>query len=160
MAIPAGKRAKFLVFGIGNPGRRDDGLGPKLIEQIGGAEFPNMLNVAGEFRYQLNVEDALTMRDFDVVVFADASRSGEEPVTISEIDPAAEITITTHAMSPASVVALCLELYGRAPRSYLLSIRGYDWDVGEDLSPTAEQNLEKAMDVLMEFFGQLKESKG
>jgi len=160
MTIPAGKRAKVLVFGIGNPGRRDDGLGPKLIEQIGGAEFPIMLNVAGEFRYQLNVEDALTMKDFDVVVFADASRSGEEPITISEIGPAAEIAVTTHAMSPASVVALCLELYGHAPRSYLLAIRGYDWDVGEDLSPAAEQNLQKALEILREFIGRLEESKG
>ena len=157
MAVPAGKRAKVLVFGIGNPGRRDDGLGPKLIEHIGGAGFPKSLDVSGEFRYQLNVEDALTMRDFDVVVFADASRSGEEPVSISEIGPAAEITVTTHAMSPPSVVALCWELYGHAPRSYLLAIRGYDWDVGEELSPAAEQNLEKALDILRKFVGRFGE---
>jgi hydrogenase maturation protease len=160
MALPAGKRAKVLVFGIGNPGRRDDGLGPKLVEKIAGAEFPNSLDVSGEFRYQLNVEDALTMKDFDVVVFADASRTGEEPVAMSEVGPAAEIAITTHAMSPASVVALCWELYGHAPRSYLLAIRGYDWDVGEELSSAAERNLEKALDVLGEFIGRLDESIG
>jgi hydrogenase maturation protease len=160
MAVPSEKRAKVLVFGIGNPGRRDDGLGPKLVEKISGAEFPNALGAVGEFRYQLNVEDALTMKDFDVVVFADASRSGDESVAISEIGPAAEIAVTTHAMSPPSVVALCHELYGRAPRSYLLAIRGYDWDVGEDLSPAAEQNLRKALDILREFVGRLGEPNG
>lgn len=128
-----------------------------------------------EFRYQLNVEDAYTIRDFDLVVFADACcamgeegavRVGEngatgdggaaaqdapEDVALTEIGPSATIAFTTHEMSPASVLALCHELYGRAPRAYTLAIRGFEWDMGEGLSERGRANLVRAADILRRF---------
>lgn len=145
---------KILVFGIGNPGRGDDGLGPKFVERLRGrastdAEFKNSAPAGAcdlEFRYQLNIEDALTIKDHDFVVFADATTTGEEPATVTEIFPSDAIAFTTHRMSPAAVLALCHELFGRAPRAYTLAIRGYDWDIGESLSEQAESNLELAIE--------------
>ena len=266
---------KVLIFGIGNPGRRDDGLGPALLAEmrsaagvgvsagesegasfsdgsdagvkgravgspIAGGLYPrastaetdpqvkpgapddpvvaDAVGVAFEFRYQLNVEDAYTIRDFDVVVFADAKSVGGEggaksvkgrasgspiasglfprastaevylskpgaPATVdksgardvgedddiraletgaaapdvsegavlTEIGPSATIAFTTHEMSPSSVLALCHELYGSAPRAYMLAIRGYEWDMGEGLSEGARANLKRAVDVLRRF---------
>ena len=49
------------------------------------------------------------------------------------------------------MLALCRELYGLAPRAWLLAIRGYDWDVGEGLSEGAERNLAAALDLLRNF---------
>jgi hydrogenase maturation protease len=142
---------RVLVFGIGNPGRRDDGLGPALADALARTEL-GPKSVTSEFRYQLNVEDALTMKDFDIVVFADAAKSGRTPVTLMKIEPAATIAFSTHALDPASVLALCAELYGRAPDGYALAIRGEEFDIGEGLSPRAERNLVSALGTLASFF--------
>jgi len=153
---------KILVFGIGNPGRGDDGLGPRFVERLRGrassdaechdAAPANACDL--ELRYQLNVEDAYAIKDHDLVVFADATTAGEEPATMDEVFPSDTIAFSTHRMSPAAVLALCHELFGRAPRAFTLAIRGYDWDVGESLSERAESNLT----VAMERFHDLMES--
>lgn len=167
---------KVLIFGIGNPGRRDDGLGPALLQEMReprAAEGADSRAGAGdgpvlEFRYQLNVEDAYAVRDFDLVVFADAASAGKdagggageddiaakappEDVALTEIWPSATIAFTTHEMSPTSVLALCHELYGRAPRAFTLAIRGYEWDLGEDLSENGRANLIRAVEILRRF---------
>jgi hydrogenase maturation protease len=149
------KALKVLILGIGNPGRGDDGLGPALIERLqqNSQTRSDLLNAERvcEFRYQLNVEDALTIKDYDAVVFTDATTAGDSPATLTKIGPADTIAFTTHRMSPASVLALCHELYGRAPKAAMLAIRGYDWDIGERLSPQAEKNLDRAINLLNEF---------
>jgi hydrogenase maturation protease len=142
---------RILVFGIGNPGRRDDGLGPALADALTRSFVPGSGHVTGEFRYQLNIEDAATMKDFDLVVFADAAKSGASPVTLEKIEPAKTITFSTHALAPASVLALCAELYGTAPEAYVLAVRGDEFDVGEGLSAQAERNLGSALEILIPF---------
>jgi hydrogenase maturation protease len=145
---------KILIIGIGNPGRGDDGLGPALAAGLAGIEpealpegavtgIPQRAAFA-VWKYQLNIEDALLVRDYESVVFADASGEGGEPVAFAGIAPAAAIAFTTHEMSPAGVLALCEELYGRAPAGYLLAIRGYSWEAAEGLSAAAAKNLEAA----------------
>jgi Ni,Fe-hydrogenase maturation factor len=109
-------------------------------------------DAALEFRYQLNVEDAYTIRDLDLVVFADAAApDAPQDVALTEIGPSATIAFTTHEMSPASVLALCQELYGRAPRAYALAIRGREWDLGEGLSGEGRANLARAAEILRRF---------
>jgi hydrogenase maturation protease len=145
---------KILVIGIGNPGRGDDGLGPALAAGLAGAD-PDTLPegalieipgrpVSAVWKYQLNIEDAFLIRDYEAVVFADASRGGGEPVAFGEIAPEAAIAFTTHEMAPAGVLALCEELYGRAPAGYLLAVRGYSWEAAEGLSAAAARNLAAA----------------
>jgi hydrogenase maturation protease len=145
---------KILFIGIGNPGRGDDGLGPALAAGLAGAE-PEALpegavigipqrTAFAVWKYQLNIEDALLIRDYESVVFADASRGDGETVAFAGIAPAAAIAFTTHEMSPAGVLALCEELYGRAPTGYLLAIRGYSWEAADGLSAAAARNLAAA----------------
>ena len=148
---------KILIFGIGNPGRGDDGLGPELIERLRRdpqprAETPDSTSVREyEFRYQLNVEDSLAIKDHHLIVFADAAVTGDAAAELTEVFPSDAIAFTTHQMSPPSVLALCHELYGGAPKAYVLSIRGYHWDLGAGLSPQAEENLNQALDLVRKF---------
>ena len=71
---------------------------------------------------------------------------------LETINAAASIAFTTHEMSPASVLALAEELYGKAPAGFLLKIRGLEWDFAEGLSAAAVANLEFAKRLLREFF--------
>jgi hydrogenase maturation protease len=152
---------KILIIGIGNPGRGDDGLGAALAAGLAGIdpedlpegavfEIPGR-SVSAVWKYQLNIEDAALVGDYDTVVFADASSQSEEPVTLGEIAPAAAIAFTTHELSPPAVLALCEELYGRSPGGHLLAIRGYSWELGESLSPEARRNLTVSAERLAAF---------
>jgi hydrogenase maturation protease len=141
---------RTLVIGIGNPGRGDDGLGPALVELL---EAARLDGVALDSNYQLNVEDALACSEHDTVIFVDASETCEAPFAFAELEPAREIVFTTHELSPAAVLALSEELYGKRPLASTLAIRGYVWDIGEGLSPRAEINLSAALAFLL---GRLK----
>jgi hydrogenase maturation protease len=142
------KEIKVLIYGIGNPGRGDDGLGPRLIARLqeeGGAAADL------EIRYQLNIEEALKIKDYDVVVFVDASKEIDSPWKFLEIEPSETIAFTTHQLAPESVLALSQELYGRTPKAFALAIKGYDWDLGQTLSEEAEKNLSRALECLTDF---------
>jgi hydrogenase maturation protease len=138
---------RILVYGFGNPGRQDDGLGPRLAEMIDGDGIPGL---SVESNYQLNIEDAALVADADCVIFVDASLSGEGPFFFEEIGPADEITFTTHEISPQSVLALGDELFGSRVKAYILGIRGYQWDFAEGLSDQARDNLSLAHEFLRE----------
>ena len=142
---------RTLIYGIGNPGRRDDGLGPKLVSLI---EAEGIDNVDCDSNYQLNIEDALTCSHYDAVVFVDASETTAPPFEFKELEPAREIAFTTHELSPASVLALTEELYARRPRAWMLAVRGYEWELAEGLSPRAEINLSAALAFLADWVDQ------
>jgi hydrogenase maturation protease len=137
---------RILVYGIGNPGRRDDGLGPKLVSLI---ETEGIENVDCESNNQLNIEDALTCSHYDTVVFVDASENAAPPFEFTELG--LEMAFTTHEMSPASVLGLTDELYARRPRAWLMAIRGYEWNLAEGLSLQAEENVRPAAEFLIKF---------
>lgn len=132
----------ILVYGYGNPGRRDDGLGVLFAEHIEKLALPH---VKVETNYQLNAEDALEAAQHDVVIFADASYNEGDSFRFSRLLPAHEVAFTTHAMSPGSVLALCQELYDKRPDAYLLELRGYEWEMGEGLSEEGTRVLSTAV---------------
>jgi hydrogenase maturation protease len=138
---------KILVYGFGNPGRMDDGLGnefSRLTEAWATAQ--NLTHVVCDSNYQLNVEDALEISAYDVVIFADATIEDEvEDYRFDILDPEKEsIKYTLHAASPGYILELCNSLYGKFPTTYLMRIKGYEWDFKEGLTAGALQNLDKA----------------
>ena len=137
---------KILVYGYGNPGRQDDGLGNALVEKLEQAHLPG---VEFDSNYQLNIEDADNISGFDAVIFVDASKDTEPPFKFSKIEPSSEIRFTTHSMAPESVVALCQDIYNKIPHSYLLAIPGYEWEeMNFGLTSKALENLDKAYDFV------------
>jgi hydrogenase maturation protease len=141
-----GKRV--LVLGYGNPGRQDDGLGPALAERVREMELPN---VTVEVDYQLNIEDATLLAEHDIVLFADASRSGLEPYELKKISAASDITFTTHSVSPESVLAICEDHFGPPPEAWILGIRGYEFEFAEGLTAKAQANLSLACEYITAF---------
>ena len=137
----------IIVYGYGNPGRQDDGLGPLLIDKL---EADNLAGVALDSNYQLNIEDAYEVAQGKAVIFVDASIDGGEPFTFEPVTASNEITFTTHSMAPNSVVALSQELYNRDLEAYILAIRGYEWEFDTPMTPKAEENLSAAYQFVRE----------
>lgn len=140
------KAQSIYVYGFGNPGRQDDGLGPMIIDKL---EKENIEGITTDSNYQLNIEDADNIAGSDFVIFVDASIDGDEPFSFRKIEPSAEITFTTHSMSPESVIALCGDIHGRIPDAYVLAIRGYEWEMFEGLSEKAISNFDAAYNYLV-----------
>lgn len=134
-----------LIYGIGNVGRQDDGLGPLVVERLEVAGVP--AGVTLESGYQLAPEDALVLSSHETVLFvdADATRGASEPYAIRPVATAAEISFSTHALSMGSLLALCVRMYGRAPRAYALAIPGYAFEVNAGLTLDAAAHLERAV---------------
>lgn len=132
----------MLVYGYGNPGRQDDGLGPEVAERVARLGLPG---VDTDANYQLNIEDAATLAGYDRVLFVDASRDADEPYQVRRIEPASDIAFTSHSVSAESILAVCEEHFGGVPETWVLGIRGYEWEFAEGLSPKARENCEQAV---------------
>ena len=143
---------KILVYGYGNPGRQDDGLGIKLSEQIElWVKDENIAGVEVDYNYQLNIEDADRISGMDIVLFADASTEPIDEFVLTKVNPDdSSIEFTMHAVSPAFVLDLCRKLYAKCPETYLLHIKGYEWEFKEELSENAIINLGKAIGFVKE----------
>ena len=139
------KRKKILIYGYGNPGRQDDGLGPALAEAV---EKLNYTNVKCDSNYQLNVEDAAEIAEYDIVLFVDASKCEVDGLTLSRIYPVKEASFSSHSVSAESVLAICRDHFGNVPESWMLGIKGYEFDIIEELTSKAYENLEYAVDFV------------
>jgi hydrogenase maturation protease len=137
---------KVLLIGYGNPGRLDDGLGPALAEAIARQSFEN---VTVDANYLLTVEDAATVAEHDVVIFADASVNCEEPFTFKPVTPKTTNTFSSHSVEPEMVLGFSRDLFKAKTKGYALAIRGYEFDeFGEKLSSRAQGNLTDAAEFL------------
>ena len=140
---------QILVYGYGNPGRQDDGLGIRLAERLEEWTAQSGLEgVAFENNYQLNIEDAEAISDQDLVIFADASEEEIDDFCFSKVDGKGRLSFTTHAASPGYIVKLCNELFQKEPCVFLLHIKGYEWEFKEGISLRALENLDRAFDYL------------
>jgi hydrogenase maturation protease len=155
--IDLGSNESILVYGIGNVGRQDDGIGIILVDRLErdalyADDGDACARLTFEAGYQLSIEDALLVSGFDVVLFIDASRErvASEPFTLRALAPSDQVAFTTHAMSFSSVLGICADLYSRSPRTFLLAVSGYEWGISERLSLRAGINIDEAFASLSE----------
>lgn len=143
---------KILVYGYGNPGRQDDGLGIQLVNELETwAREKGIDQVCFDTNYQLNIEDAEIISNYDMVIFADASvEEMASGVALTSVSGENELTFTTHAASPGYIVHLCRKLFEKVPKAYLLHLKGYEWEFKEGLSHKAQVNLGEAKVMMKE----------
>lgn len=142
--------SNILVYGYGNPGRQDDGLGIRLVEELENwSKDGYCVNIRFDSNYQLNIEDAEVISHYDLVVFADASvEELPDGLALTYLTGENELAFTTHFASPGYIVHLCSKVFEKCPESYLLHIRGYEWEFREGISGKAGVNLDKAVDLM------------
>ena len=153
-ATPGLSRAPVLVIGVGNPSRGDDALGPAFVEAVAAdtAAWPASVELLTDF--QLQIEHALDCAGRELVVFVDATVEGPAPFTLRPVEPDAEASHTTHAMSPGAVLEVAARACGGAPPAWVLGIRGVAFELGAPLSPTAAANLRLALRELRHRVGE------
>lgn len=141
-----GTGKKVLVFGFGNPGRLDDGLGPVFAGEL---EKLALQGVTVDSNYQLSVEDAAAVAEHDYVVFVDADVAGSEPFSFQRVVPQAHLSFSSHSISVEGLMGMAGELFSSKAEAFMLGIRGYEFNEFEErLSQRAEANLNEALAFL------------
>ena len=132
-----------LIIGIGNNTRQDDGLGWCFLEKLEKDDF-NPENLL--YKYQLMVEDAEIISEYETVIFVDASKEhSKNGFEIKRIYPAEQVSFSTHAVPPNQILNLCASIYHKMPKAYVIKIDGYKWDFKIELSNEAQTNLNNAV---------------
>ena len=144
-------KAPLFIYGIGNIGRQDDGLGWAFIE----TQEDSLPHQTETFcNYQLNIEDAEMISHHAQVLFVDASKSEEvETFRCRPVLPHASMSFTSHFISMESVLALCDDIYKKMPITYVMEIRGYEWELRQGLTDRAQQNLDLAIEYFKNEMG-------
>ncbi|MDD1780709.1 hydrogenase maturation protease [Enterovibrio sp. ZSDZ35] len=135
-----------VIYGIGNIGRQDDGLGWAFIDAIEPDAASHQKLVR---HYQLFFEDVDLIRRHKRILFVDATKD----VTTSQyrmerVLPKLDDSFTSHAISVQSILAMCHQCYQAHPDVWLLTIRGNSWELSLGLTPMATQNLALALEAV------------
>lgn len=138
-----------LIFAWGNPSRGDDALGPMFAERLQALSLthPEWGGMTFQTDFQLQVEHSLDLHGHSRVLFVDASSTAPAPFSLVPVIPNRDASFTTHSMTPQAVLHTYCELEDEPPPpSWLLAIRGERFELGEAISPVAEQCLDAALE--------------
>ena len=139
------KPPRILVIGYGNPGRRDDGLGPAFAERLA-AELPPGVTVETTFQLAIEHSDGAARHDIVVFVDADLEVGPNAPFSLRPIQSDPLDHPFSHHLSPQAVLHLADQCFDARPKGWVLGIRPADLDsFAEGLTPEAQGNLEAAL---------------
>lgn len=136
-----------LIYGIGNVGRQDDGLGWAFIDWLEAEALCTRAEILRH--YQLHLEDAELISHKKSVLFVDATKDASvKSFGLERVEPRMDFSFTSHAISVPAIMATCQQCFQRLPEVYVLAIRGYEWDLKMGLTQNAKQNLSDATTYL------------
>ncbi|MCX7987373.1 MAG: hypothetical protein N2662_10580 [Bacteroidales bacterium] len=148
-----------IVYGIGNPDRSDDGIGKYCIDSIlAKKETSQMLShVHGKAIFHLTIDELEFASKFSDIVLIDASIDNRiKNFSYSQIKPDVKQQFTTHLLTPEEFLSSIIQLFDSHPTIHLISIRGYQWQISNKLSPLAKVNANKALDFFYSKFQALE----
>jgi len=138
-----------LIIGIGNNTRQDDGLGWCFLDILVEEGF-NEENLI--YKYQLMVEDAELISEYENVYFVDANKTPlKGGFSIERIHPSEQVSFSTHAVPPNQILNLCETIYYKKPKAYVIKIEGTSWDFKIGLTEKSKENLTKVISYFKKF---------
>ena len=140
---------KTVIIGVGNLLRKDDGIGPAVIETLMGSRVRKN-DKQDEITLLDGGTDGLALLDiikqYQKAIIIDAVDMGQAPGTVRAFTPQeAKINIksdalTTHSFGLAELLSLCEQLEIKT-KIQIIGIQPQDISFGEGLSPIIEQQI-------------------
>ncbi|MBF0489340.1 MAG: hydrogenase maturation protease [Candidatus Omnitrophica bacterium] len=138
----------FLVMGIGNPLRSDDGVGPYIAQKIKEKAIAGVKVLVSQ---QLDIEVLEEAANYNKILIIDASFLGEGLIFRKIQSTDNEQGSSSHHLTPEFFWTLAKKLYHHDLSLYLCAIRGRNFEMGEQLSPEIQLLVPKAMDEICAF---------
>ena len=139
-----------LCIAVGNPLRGDDGVAHRvlnLLKPAAGAVFLRVQQLVPELSQQI-------ARARNVIIIdADAGPGGPRIEQIVPHQPRG--SPLAHAMTAAELVCLAVRLFGFDGAAFVCHVPGIAFEPGEGLSPAAEENAQRATDLIGRFCASL-----
>ena len=153
---PCNSVAPILIFAYGNPSRGDDALGPTMFELLEKNKQQSSELARFDWArvdlltdYQLQIEHAVDLEQRECVLFIDASVSATAPYEFYPLQAERDNSYTTHAMSPVAVLDVYQQInQSKPPPAYMLTIRGYEFGLGQALTEQAKINLQQGYEFI------------
>ncbi|HEY59140.1 MAG TPA: hypothetical protein G4N92_00400 [Anaerolineae bacterium] len=161
---------KTLILGYGNPDRGDDGVALFILNHLIAQKRHTPINLLETgfsilnesidlwYNLQLVPEISEILAKYQRAVFIDAHTGKiQEDLKISEIKPYYQNSPLTHHSTPASCLSLAQGLFGSAPKSILVSVRGYQFNFTNNLSNKTKGLAIKASEYILNWINTLNE---
>lgn len=134
----------LLFIAYGNTLRRDDGAGLALAEKLHPLLCQQGFHVDLIAVQQLTPELALEMANplLHAIYFFDTALD-EQPtgIQIQRVGTTATAPVLGHHLIPSALLLYATRLYGVCPPTWLITIPGSDFELGEGFSPTTASYL-------------------
>jgi len=142
-----------LIIAYGNPYRNDDGVGHYIANKIREwADKDKIDKITIITAYQLDIDMTEDISLAESVFFLDAHVEEYSPeIVINKVEPKKSNGFTTHVFTPSDLIALVNQLYNRDPSATLISVPGYDFDMGEELTTVTRKQADRAVEKLKHF---------
>ncbi len=155
---------RWLLIGIGNEYRCDDGVGLQIVRKIAEEKLPSV-----DIKEETGEGAALmeAWQGFENVIVVDAVSSGSKPGSIFKIDaskdrvPAKFFHYSTHAFSVAEAIELARTMKTLPANIVLFGIEGESFSAGITISPAVRETADRVLDqIVNEVGGTNKEKDG
>lgn len=141
---------RTVILAWGNDFHRDDGAGRRAAMALRECRWPQV--EIHDFN-QLVPEHAELLCGKERAFFLDAfpATPGQGVLLLPLMDQAAirlPRSCFGHAVQPTEIATLAATLYDARPECWLAAIPGYEFDLGEQLSPSAEAGVREMVDKI------------
>lgn len=149
-------RYVYLIIGVGNTLRHDDGAGIWLAKAVAAALAERGSVVEIRLLQQLLPEIAEEIGEVpaQTVLIADCRAQGlnEAEGWVRRLAAAEEAgtPIGSHGLGAAALIELARRLYGFAGEAWLATVPGVDFDHGEGLSPVTRQAIDHLAPTILD----------
>lgn len=139
-----------LILGIGNPFRRDDGVGPWVAHRLAAAGWPAQEH-SGEGAGLMDLWDGASH-----VAVVDALQSGATPGTVRRFDavtqtlPSGLFRYSSHLFGLAEAIETARVLGRLPPVLIVYGVEGADFAFGEGLSPAVSAGAQAVLRIVMD----------
>lgn len=132
---------RWLVIGVGNPLRRDDGVGPWLAETLQ-RDHPALIQAL--LCQQLTPELAEDIASYERVLFIDAGTENQ-PLQIFHLEPLPTSSALGHAQSAEQILYWTQKLFGKKVDAWIMVVPGSDFGYGLGFSAPCTQKAQEAL---------------
>ena len=142
---------KFLVIGLGNPLRGDDGLGLKVVENLKQKKLGRGISIIKAGTAPVNYLEEI--KQAQNIIGVDAIQGGKKPgsiyqLTLNDLNQQLSQYPTSHNYSLPQVVSLAKEIANRPKKSFFYGIEPEELTFKPQLSSSVKQSLPQLIEKI------------